>query len=94
TRIYTSLETAPLYDEAGNYAGAIAGVADITERRRMEEELLKTASIVRSSDDAIIGKSLNGEILTWNPGAEQMYGYSENEAVGKPISLLLPEGLS
>jgi PAS domain S-box-containing protein len=49
------------------------------------------AAIVESSDDAIVGKNLNGIILSWNGGAERIFGYSEAEAVGRPISLIIPE---
>ena len=49
------------------------------------------AAIVESSEDAIISKTLEGTILTWNAGAEHMYGYSAAEAIGRPMTLLLPE---
>jgi PAS domain S-box-containing protein len=48
------------------------------------------AAIVESSDDAIMGKTLDGAIVSWNPGAERMYGYKAKEMVGKPVSLLVP----
>jgi PAS domain S-box-containing protein len=66
--------------------------SDITERKQAEEAAQFLASIVDSTDDAIIGKSLDGIILSWNPGAEKLYGYPAPEAVGKPISIIaLPE---
>ncbi len=61
----------------------------MTERTE-EEKLLFLASIVESSDDAITGKTLDGIILSWNPGAEKIYGYSADEVIGKPISILVP----
>ena len=63
---------------------------DLTERRRAEEERTRLAAIVAYSDDAIIGKDLDGIITSWNTGAERIYGYTAEEIFGKPISLLLP----
>ncbi len=63
---------------------------DITERKRDEQTNRQLAAIVNSSTDAIIGKSLNGTILSWNDGAEQLYGFSAEEVLGKPISILVP----
>lgn len=67
-----------------------AYLRDITKRKRTEEEMSALAAIVQSSDDAIIGKSLEGIILSWNAGAERIYGYRAEEVLGKHISLLIP----
>ncbi len=68
------------------------GVAeDITERKQAEEQIKRLADIVDSSDDAIIGEDLNGIILSWNKGAERIYGYSAREMVGKHIFILIPQ---
>jgi PAS domain S-box-containing protein len=63
---------------------------DVTERCRAEEGLSRLAAIVASSDDAIVGRSLDGTIQTWNAGAERLYGYSAEEAVGCSITMLVP----
>jgi len=70
----------------------IVYVRDITARKRAEEAVLWTAAIVESSSDAIIGKNLEGVIMSWNQGAEVMYGYSASEAIGQKISVLIPSG--
>ena len=69
----------------------VAAVRDVSDRERAQQELLRLASIVRSSDDAIIGKTLDGIISTWNPAAERIFGYSEAEAIGQPMGILFPE---
>ena len=63
---------------------------DITERKRAEEVRERLAAVVESSDDAIIGKTMDGTITSWNRGAEKVFGYSSSEAVGKPIQMLVP----
>jgi PAS domain S-box-containing protein len=67
-----------------------AFVRDVSERQQTEETRARLAAIVESSDDAIIGKTLDGIIVTWNPGAQRLFGYSSEEAVGKPMMMLIP----
>ena len=68
-------------------------VQDITERKKAEEKIQNLANIVESSKDAIITISLDGIITSWNKGAEQIYGYSAEEILGKNISILEPDNL-
>ena len=65
-------------------------IEDITERELTATTSARLAAVVESSDDAIITKDLNGIIQTWNPGAERIFGYTQQEAVGKPITMLFP----
>src|SRR5216117_951605 len=67
--------------------------AVVAERGHAEAALARVAAIVESSDDAIIGKTLDGMITTWNAAAERLYGYSAREAVGRPISIIIPSEL-
>jgi hypothetical protein len=71
-------------------AGVCVVVNDITERRKTEELRAYLASIVDSTDDAIIGVDLNGTIVSWNPGARKLYGYGVGEALGRPLTGLAP----
>lgn len=75
--------------KTGQESLAIGYITDITERIKAEEIALKLAAIVESSEDAIIGKTLDGIITSWNKGAENVYGYTATEAVGQHISMLL-----
>ena len=81
---------APMRDERGNPVGAVLVFRDVTERRRAEEAQARLAAIVESSDDAIVSKTLDGVIRSWNAGAERIFGYTAAEAVGQPITLIIP----
>jgi diguanylate cyclase (GGDEF)-like protein/PAS domain S-box-containing protein len=65
---------------------------DVTERKKAEETVQKLASIVEFSEDAILGKSMDGKITSWNRAAEKMYGYTRGEVVGRDLSFLVPPG--
>ena len=68
-------------------------IQDITERKQADEIRSRLASIVESSDDAIISKNLDGVITSWNRGAERVFGFAEAEALGQPITLIIPPEL-
>ena len=88
------LYNASIYrDESGEVIGIFAAARDITELKKAEEKIQILANAVESSDDAIITKSLDGIIASWNKGAETVYGYSGEEVLGKPISILEPDNL-
>ena len=81
----------PFVGEDGKPRQYLAIRADVSERKRGEETREWLAAVVRSSDDAIISKTLNGTITSWNSGAEKLFGYSSSEAVGKSMLMLLPK---
>ncbi|HEV3475567.1 MAG TPA: EAL domain-containing protein [Actinomycetota bacterium] len=76
--------------EGDRVVGAVGLAVDITERKRAEDSAAFLASVSESSGDAILAKTLDGTILTWNAGAERIYGYRPIEAVGRNISMLIP----
>ncbi len=82
-----------LRDAGGNVTYLRGTVQDITERKQAEQSRSRLASIVESSDDAIISKTLEGIITSWNRGAEKIFGFSEAEAVGQSINILIPADL-
>jgi PAS domain S-box-containing protein len=71
-------------------AGRVWSFRDTTESRRAEEVQARLAAIVDDSEDAIVSKTLDGIILSWNAGAERLFGYTAAEAVGQPITLIIP----
>jgi PAS domain S-box-containing protein len=80
----------PIFNTSGVFVGAVNMLVDITERKRAEEVTQRLASIVDSSDDAIISKDLDGIITSWNKGAERIFGYMPEEIIGKSIKVLIP----
>ena len=68
----------------------VAYLRDIAERKAFEDSSRRIAAIVESSDDAIVSKDLNGIITSWNAGAERLFGYTAEEAIKKPITIIIP----
>lgn len=81
---------APIRDDSGVAVGAVLVFRDVTERRNAEEAQARLAAIVESSQDAIISKTLDGVIRSWNTGAERLFDYPAHEAIGQPITLIIP----
>ena len=81
----------PEFNDAGEIQRIIVSFIDITERKHAQEKIAHLASIVELTGDAVFGKTLGGEVVSWNKGAEQIYGYTAWEITGRPVSLLVPE---
>jgi PAS domain S-box-containing protein len=90
TPVHVSLIVAPIL-AADKVVGVSRIVRDITEHRRIEREALRLAAIVQSSEDAIVSKDLDGYILTWNKSAERLFGYTAEEAIGRHITIIIPD---
>ena len=83
----------PRFSDRGVFEGHVGSCLDITEQKAAEEMRSRLAAIVESSDDAIVAKDLNGIITHWNSSAERIFGYTENEVLGKPITIIIPPEL-
>jgi PAS domain S-box-containing protein len=90
TRVPFAQYPTPIFDASGELVGAVNMLVDLTHRKQLEENAQRLASIVQSSDDAIISKDLNGIINSWNRGAERLFGYTPDEVIGKPVTILIP----
>jgi PAS domain S-box-containing protein len=84
---------APIRLPDGTLFGVVLVFRDITEQRRAEHARAWLAAIVESSDDAIVSKTLNGQITSWNPGATRLFGYAPEEIIGKSITTIIPTEL-
>lgn len=83
----------PLRDDSGKLIGAVNLLVDITEQRQAEADAGRLAAIVVSSNDAIISKSLDGVVTSWNEGARKIFGYEADEMIGQSIKRLIPPEL-
>src|SRR5262245_22389566 len=92
---YFLLNARRLDSREGSPERILLGVEDVTERKKAELGLAQLAAIVQSSNDAIVAVDLDGVITTWNQGAESLYSYTAQEAIGQPYTMLIPpEGLA
>lgn len=83
----------PFFDEAGNPVRVDGVGIDVTDRTMAEHARFRLAAIVESSDDAIVSKTLEGVVTSWNAGAQRLFGYAAEEMIGSHISRLIPAEL-
>lgn len=93
TRINVLPHPKPFFDDHGNLLGAVNTLEDVTQRKKDFEKAAMLGAIVHSSNAAIISKTLNGIVTSWNPSAQQIFGYTPEEMIGQPIIKLIPHDL-
>ncbi|HEY4644059.1 MAG TPA: PAS domain S-box protein, partial [Bacteroidota bacterium] len=95
--IYADLTISPIVGPSGTVVGFLGTHRDLTEQKKLEKELQTSeqylATILRNSGDAIVGIDLQNRVVSWNLGAEAMFGYGEQEIVGKSFEVLVPPDL-
>ena len=90
-QVFISFFDFPMFETTGSVIGISKIAYDISLQKDADEKQATLAAIVESSDDAIISKTVNGVITSWNPGATRLFGYTEEEAIGQHISLIIPK---
>jgi PAS domain S-box-containing protein len=90
TRIPFIAYPMPIFDDSGTLIGTVNTLVDISERHDSEIRYRDIAAIVEFSEDAILTKDLDGIIMSWNQGAERLFGYTAAEVIGKPVVILIP----
>ncbi len=93
SRKLIEIHTISLFDNNNEFSGATATYVDVSQRGTSDINDVMLAAIIESSEDAIISKTRNGVITSWNVAAENIFGYSKNEALGQHISLIVPHDL-
>jgi PAS domain S-box-containing protein len=90
-QFWVEMHTTPIRAADGSLASIVTTWDDVTERRRVEEGDRRLAALISTTDDAIISKTLDGTITSWNPGAERLFGWTAEEMVGHSITRIVPE---
>lgn len=93
TRIRFQPFPMPLNDKSGKLAGAVNLLVDVTEQRQFEIDSARLAAIVRSSNDAIVSKTLDGIVTSWNDSARRIFSYEPEEMIGQSITRIIPPEL-